>query len=146
MKPHLHIGDDTPWGPALEVRDLGNGCCMITTPDEGGLYVSQSVRKHLPAETSSIVLNQPGWPQHWADENYNMPITMAVIFSYLDKSTVISTFKHEEEYIHHSFWANLGLGVAKCFPNTYEPMIPLLEKIARRTSSRNVYNQSHHSK
>ena len=143
MKPHIDIGEETPWGPAQAIRDLGHGCFIVTTPVEGGLYVSDRIKKHLPIEAKTIVLNQPRWTENWADENFNMPVTMALIFRYLDKPTIVSTFRYEEDYLHHSFWANLGLGVAKCFPTTYEPIIPLLETIARKTST-NPNHWRHH--
>ena len=135
MKPHIHIGDSTPWGPALIIEDLGHDCFIVTTPTEGGIHVAETIRQKMPPHARELLLSQPnGWPHHWADENFNMPIVMSLIFKHLDKSTIISTFQHQEDYIHHSFWANLGLGVARCFPVTYETIIPLLDKIARQAA------------
>ena len=143
MNPHIEIGDPTPWGPALTIEDLGHDCFIVTTPTDGGLHVSDYIIQRMPAPARQILLSQPGnWPDHWADENFNLPITMAMIFKHLDKPTVVSTFQHQEDYLHHSFWANLGLGVARCFPVTYEPIIPLLDKIARQATQINT--RGHH--
>lgn len=144
MKPLIKIGDPTPWGTATHVSDLSQGCSMVIAGDAGGLHISDKIKKQMAPESRPIVFTEPDWPEHWVEENFNMPIAMSLIFRYLDKQTLVSTFRHDEQYIHHAFWANLGLGVARCFPVTYEPLIPILENIARKASSTQYRGYVHH--
>ena len=58
----------SPWGPVSEVRDIGNGVCVVSTPSHGGYYVPDDMLEHIPAKHRAIAASWSG-DEHWYEED-----------------------------------------------------------------------------
>ena len=79
---------DTPWGPADSVTDLGAGIFSVTTPGHGGLYISGKAFRKVPKRVAETFMNGG----HWAEEDCEMPIAIAVLIELIDKDRLRQEF------------------------------------------------------
>lgn len=87
---------DTPWGPADNVKNLGSGIFSVTTPGHGGLYIRGKAFRSIPKKVAETFMNGG----HWAEEDCEMPIAMAVLMKFIDKDQIqyeFPMFMEEEE-------------------------------------------------
>ena len=77
MNETIRVGDDTPWGKAEAVTQLGFGVHRVTTTSHGGIAMDDPAKEHVPDTVRATFTHGP----NWAEEDFETPIALAFLLA-----------------------------------------------------------------